>query len=321
MATDVHTWSIALLLLLWGVGCTEVPEAVDTPVRITASIAPQSRTSMNGSTASFTTNDRIGVFETLTGRTNVPYTYNGSAWNTSTPMYWYNGSSQHSFYAYYPYNATTSGMRVTIPTLSSQTITTSVSSTNDLLAAGPRVLTRTPGVGLTFTHAFALIQFNVKMGLLNLLNPYDLNRVTIRGGNTAGGAARYGIANITGAPAQVGYDLSTAAITATTNDSQSYTQSFYSDISGVSLTTTAVTLYAFVLPGTYSNPVPAVSFRVSLLGLISNSSFGTLSNTTFQAGTKYVYSVSIGLLNRSEELHTTIAKVAEAPIGDNIEQF
>ena len=49
---------------------------------------PSSRTNMNGSNASFTTNDQIGVFETLTNRNNVLYTYGTPNWTTTTPMYW-----------------------------------------------------------------------------------------------------------------------------------------------------------------------------------------------------------------------------------------
>ena len=62
---------------------------------------PSSRTNMNGSNASFTTNDQIGVFETLTNRNNVLYTYGTPNWTTTTPMYSKNSTSQHKFYAYY----------------------------------------------------------------------------------------------------------------------------------------------------------------------------------------------------------------------------
>ena len=44
---------------------------------------PLSRTNMNGSNASFTTNDQIGVFETLTSRNNVLYTYGTPNWATA----------------------------------------------------------------------------------------------------------------------------------------------------------------------------------------------------------------------------------------------
>lgn len=310
---------VSLLLTAWGIsGCSAETEfGGPDPVRVAACIChigeASTRTSMSGSKASFTPGDTIGLFETLTGRSDVPYTLKGASWSTSTPAYWRDGVSTHTFYAYYPYKSAYSGMRISIPVLSGQTIASQPDPKSDLLVAGPLSQTRSASVGLTFTHGFALLQLNVKMGILNLLNPYNLNRITVRGGNTAGSANRYGIVNTTGAPAQVGYDLAARSIQAATNDAQSYAQSFYSDITGINLTTTAVTLYAFLLPGTYANPQPAISFRLSLLGITYNTGFSNFSNTTFQAGMKYVYDVSIGLLTRSSGPDVTLVAQETVP--------
>lgn len=90
------------LMLATVSGCTEKPEltCVDR-IDITASIAESdvviTRTGMSGSTASFISGDNIGVFETLTGRQNVSFTYNGTAWSTASPLYWRDGKLPINF--------------------------------------------------------------------------------------------------------------------------------------------------------------------------------------------------------------------------------
>ena len=93
-------------------GCTgwteEDPPVPELAVEVSGGVrpaAPASKTSASGSAVSFVSGDRIGISETLTGRSNVLFSYNGSAWSTTTPMYWYNRTATHTFYAYYPYNA------------------------------------------------------------------------------------------------------------------------------------------------------------------------------------------------------------------------
>lgn len=314
MVSQRNIFAIGCLLLAV-VSCSEAPPIPgEDTVCIHAEIGKEeSRTSMSGSTASFTAGDQIGVFETLTSRANAPYSYNGTAWSSTAPIYWRNGTSAHNFYAYYPYNATSSGTKVAMPVLSTQTISNAVSPASDMLVASRLNQARTSGVGLTFRHAFALIQFNVKLSSLPL-NINTLTRVTIRGGNTSGGAAPYGMVNTSGVPSQVGYDLTTGTVTAASNDAQSYAQTFFSAISGVTLTTAAITLYAFVLPGTYTNPVPAVSFRITILIATYNTEFASFTNTTLEAGKKYIYNVSIGLLTRGAPPTAELAAVV--PIDD-----
>lgn len=317
-------WEL-LFLMAVAAGCSDAEEEIPPPfnhIHIDACIqdGSETRTSMSGSKASFTSGDVIGVYETLTGRSNVSYSYNGTAWTPSSVMYWQNGTSNHTFYAYYPYNATSSGTVVTIPKLSTQTIKTTVSPSADLLVSGPQTQKRSASVGLTFTHAYTLIQLNVKMGLLGLLKPYDLQRITIQGGNPSGNTNRYGIVNVTGVPTQIGYNLATGAFQAATNDTQSYAQSFYSEIEDVSILYTVKTLYVFILPGTYTTPAPSVTFKLSLGGIVSNSktaNFSTASTITFLPATKYTYDVTIGLGilgTRSSDDLLDVTIVAQEPV-------
>lgn len=284
-------------------------------MQITAQIGARSRTSMSGSTASFTTGDKIGVFETGSSRSNVPYTLNGNTWSSSSPIYWINGTNTHTFFSYYPYTTSQAGLRIGLPVLSTQTISTKPDPTVDFLSSTPLNQQRSQNVALTFSHAFSLIQLNIKMGVLQLLNPYYLNRITIRGGNPAG-SNRYGIVNITNNPALVAFDLSSQTVVSISNTSQSYAQTFYSDITNVSLATTAITLYALVLPGIYANPKPAISFRITTLGITSNTAYANFSIATLQPGTKYVYNVSIGLLSRAATPNVTIALEEVVPYDD-----
>lgn len=299
-------------------GCSEQPLLEDrTSVKFSAAISDQTRTTMGGSagtTAQFTAGDNIGVFETLTGRSNVPYAYGSSSWTASNPIYWYNGTSSHQFYAYYPYTASNSGLRVGMPVLSTQQIATSPGPAWDMLVAGPLNQTRGANVPLTFTHAFAMIQLNISLGIL-VINPYVLNRITVRGGNAEEGGP-FGIANITGTPSRVGYNLTTKSVWAASNDASSYTQTFYSDVTGTSLLSTAISFYFYVLPGTYNNPTPAVSLRISILGINNNTAYANFTSKTFVAGTKYVYNLSVGLLTASPQPQLTLVPDRIVPIGD-----
>lgn len=317
-----NSYLYTLLSLLLVTGCTDRQEepclpksSSDDLIHLTTEIGGRSRTSMSGSTASFTTGDKIGVSETGTSRSNVPYTLNGTTWSSPAPIYWANGTNSHTFFAYYPYTTSLVGMRVGIPVLSTQTISTTPDPTVDFLASTPITQQRSQNVALTFSHTFSLIQLNIKMGVLQILNPYYLNRITIRGGNPAG-SNRYGIVNITNNPAQVAYDLSSQTVVSISNTSQSYAQTFYSDITNVSLATTAITLYALVLPGTYANPKPGISFRITTLGITSNTAYANFSIATLQPGTKYVYNVSIGLLSRAATPSVTISLEEVVPYGD-----
>lgn len=295
---------LSVIFLSGCTGWTGDPEqpAPEWTVGVSATIAPEtpgSKTGMNGSVLSFVSGDKIGVSETAyTNRTNVLFSYNGSAWSTTTPMYWFDPVATHKFYAYYPYNAANSGNVVTMPILANQTVSTTVDLTCDMLVTGPKQQARSgPGgasVGFTFTHAFALLQFNVSMGVINL---YELKAITVQGGNPTGGSAPYGIANTVNTVGQIGYNLVSGAVQTTANNSTSYTQTMVRTVTSSPglIGSVAVTFYVLVLPGQYLNPVPAVRFRVGLLGSSGqNTEYANLSNSPFLAGNKYVYDVKIG---------------------------
>lgn len=67
----------------------------------------QTRATESGYTTTFVKDDQIGVFavkdgSVITGCQNVPLTYDGTNWSSSTPVYKYAGAT---YFAYYPYKA------------------------------------------------------------------------------------------------------------------------------------------------------------------------------------------------------------------------
>ena len=80
--------SILSWLLTFGDGAElleppeEDPPVPELAVEVSGGVrpaAPASKTSASGSAVSFVSGDRIGISETLTGRSNVLFSYNGSA--------------------------------------------------------------------------------------------------------------------------------------------------------------------------------------------------------------------------------------------------
>ena len=283
-------------------GCTgwteEDPPVPELAVEVSGGVrpaAPASKTSASGSAVSFGSGDRIGISETLTGRSNVLFSYNGSAWSTTTPMYWYNRTATHTFYAYYPYNASNQSNVVPMPVLANQQVSTAVDVACDMLVTGPKQQAYPAGssVAFVFSHAFSVLQFNITMGVINT---YTLKSLTLRGGNTASGSSGYGIVNTVNTVAQIGYNLVTGAVQAAANNSSVYAQTLTKSIPSTGLIgSIPVTVYVLALPGQYLNPVPAVKFTVApLIGSNQDTDYANLSNNTFSAGTKYVYNVKIG---------------------------
>lgn len=318
---------IAGFLLLLGCSCCTLPDEMpgtQTPVQVMASVAeepaagwgPQTRTGMTGSTAAFASGDRIGVSETLTGRSNVLYTFNGTSWSTAATMYWRNSTATHTFYAYYPYQSTATGTTAVLPVLNNQTVSTATQvpdATCDMLIAAPKTQARTAGAAVTlnFTHAFSLLQFNIKLG--SLLNLYVLNNITIEGGNPAGSSNPYGIVNITSDPALIYCDLTTGAIRDNGNQTAIYATTLSRNFSSFSLLTSTTPFYFLVLPGTYNNPKPSVRLTVALLGLVSVGQNALLPQTTFAPNTKYTYQITVGgLLLAAPNIRVEL--VSEEPI-------
>lgn len=260
-----------------------------------------SRTSMSGSKASFTTGDKIGISETLTGRYNVNYTYGSPLWTTTTPLYWYNGTSTHSFYAYYPYNSASQQLLAALPVLSNQTVSTVPDATCDMLVTpSPTTTIRNTAspVSLTMGHAFALLRFDIKMGII-IINTYRLDSLVVLGGNT-GGSNPYGMFNTVNNLSSVRFNLSANSVQFVTNDRTTCTQVLRSTPSAVSLLATTTSLYVLVLPGAYTNPAPAIKITVSTLGILSSTKYLALPNaSSFAAGKMYIYQVTVGLPLRS----------------------
>lgn len=251
---------------------------------------PSSRTNMNGSNASFTANDQIGVFETLTNRDNVLYTYDTPNWTTTTPMYWRNNISLHKFYAYYPYNSSSTGQAVAVPALSGQTISSSPDARYDLLTASLNT-THTASVNFNFNHALTLLKFNVSFAT-SLLSTLASSKITITGGNSTTSTYPSGLFNTTASLSNLSYNLINQQLVIANNTSSTFQQSFTATLP--TLVSGATTIYVLVLPGTYTNPAPYVKFSVKLISLIElSTSSPSLNTTTFQPNTVYEYNVQV----------------------------
>lgn len=270
------------------------------------------RTSISGATASFVAGDKIGVSETLTQRSNVPYTASGSGssmtWTTpaATAMYWSNSTSTHTFYAYYPYNAANNGNVVSIPVLANQTFGSAPDANADMLVAGPKTQVRnTGGNAVTFTgssafsHAFSLLKFTIST---SLISTYTLKSMTIRGGNTNVSSDKpYGMFNTVNTVSKVGYDLvaRSLSITAANNTAANFSQSVTRPIASTGLLgSIPITVYALVLPGQYTGTGllnPSVQVQVSsLLGGNQQTAVMPLNVTNFRPGYMYSFNVQIG---------------------------
>lgn len=277
----------------------------DDPVTMT-------RTSMSGATASFVAGDKIGVSETLTQRSNVPYTASGGGssmtWTTpaATAMQWFNTTATHTFYAYYPYNASNNGNIVSIPILANQTFGSTPDANADMLVAGPKTQARNTGgnavafTGATpFSHAFCLLKFTIST---SLLSTYTLKSMTIRGGNTNVSPDKpYGMFNTVNAVSLVGYDLvaRSLSVTAANNTAANFAQSLTKPIASTGLLgSIPITVYVFVLPGLYTGSGllnPSVQVQVSsLLGGNQQTAVMPLNVTNFRPGYMYSFSIQIG---------------------------
>ncbi len=306
---------LAICLTIGSMGCSkEDLRPQDTECVVIQAQMPQddtgtsTRTSMSGATASFVAGDKIGVSETLTQRSNVPYTASGSGssmtWTTpaATTMYWFNSTATHTFYAYYPYNAANNGNVVTIPVLANQTFGSTPDVNADMLVAGPKTQVRNTGgnavafTGSTaFSHAFSLLKFTIST---SLISTYTLKSMTLRGGNTTVGPNNpYGMFNTVNTVSLVGYDLVARSLSVTTanNTAANFSQSVTRPIASTGLLgSIPITVYVLVLPGQYTVS-PSVQVQVSsLLGGNQQTAVIPLNVTTFLPGYMYSFSIQIG---------------------------
>lgn len=285
--------SVFVLITILFTNCTETMSIAELEETINFSGVQENvktRTSMNGNTASFATGDQVGVFEAVTGRNNVLYTYATPSWNTTTPMYWQNSTGLHQFYAYYPYQSTSSGNNIILPLLSAQTLAATPDPKCDLLVASLSQQ-KAPATVLNFTHAFALLKFNISFtgGVLSLLLP---GKMTLYGGNNTG-TSNWGMFNKINTINNISYNVSTQNMNITSNTSTTFQQSISFNIP--TLISNSATVYVIVLPGTYTNPAPYVQFSMKLIltGLEVLSTNAPLTRTSFQPNTLYEYNVQV----------------------------
>lgn len=286
--------AVRIVLLSLTAGCTDsgdLPGAGNETICIAVSPEPfATRTAMSGHTASFTTGDKIGIFETVTRRNNVAYTYGSPYWSTPTPMYWKN-PGPHVFYAYYPYQAAYSNMQVTIPVLAGQKISATPDPACDLLWS-TLTQTKTAVVTLPFNHVFSLLKFNVSFGSA-LLASFLPNQIIVGGGNAANGSQPYGMFNRVNDYTQIAYNLASQTVTFSASNASVFQQSITAAMP--TLASNAATLYVLVVPGTYTNPAPYVQFTVkALLGVLTFTTKATnLPAQTFAPGAMYEYNVQV----------------------------
>ena len=295
-----------VLMTLGFISCSDKDELwMEETVRLSVSVPVfdaevHSRTSMTGSKAAFTGGDRIGVFETLTGSNNIAFSYDGTLWGTTTPVYWRDNTSAHTFYAYYPYTVSSQGLSVAVPVLNQQKVSIVPDAACDMLVT-PSAITQTrnsgTGVSLTMRHNFALLRFDIKMSVLSLLNPYALDSLIVRGGNVQGTTNPYGMFNTTNDINRVSYNLSSKSFNLSPNNNTTCSQFLRVAPPSVNILTTAVSVYVLILPKKKENPSPAVNLKLSTLGVLpKNTGYLVLPGTTsFKAGNMYVYQVSVGL--------------------------
>ena len=123
----------------------------------------------------------IGIFVTASdgsaydghdsGYSNVKYTYNGSKWNTTTPIYL--SGSVGKLYGYFPYNADATDLRA-IP------VESSLNGTDYLYADIEEVSHSDKTVDLQMKHALSRLHLTIKKGA-NFTADAPLSKITLKG--------------------------------------------------------------------------------------------------------------------------------------------
>ena len=140
----------------------------------------KTRTSESGTTTSFTSGDKLGMYivdgSGTVVKANICLTYDGSSW-TSSDLFYYDSSNMtgYKFFAYYPYSATTPTVtagastataffadKITNWTLTTNQATPAQYAANDLMVGAGTVgavntTTGTFPVTFAMTHAMAMI--------------------------------------------------------------------------------------------------------------------------------------------------------------------
>jgi hypothetical protein len=298
-----HTETAVLLFFVFA-SCTprNTPDPGFTamaPISFTGSTEdPASRTTLRDETRTYWKggSDQIGMFSAQ-GRTsqggtppayNVPFTAQNSASSSAFTgsMYWGEAGAEHTFYAYYPYDSGYSGGPTAVPvSLSSVQFQSGANNSSHIgpldFMVGGAVKVNAPGtpgqvaeaVGLTFHHVFALIEFRITG------SGEQLSRVDLWGSHPLGFSG--GTIDITQDPGAGNYTI-TDKVSTSTKMSVTF-------ISPITLSTTPVSVFMMILPGTQ---------ETSRIEITSNGTLKTLTKTPpaggFMRGQKYVVTLDEG---------------------------
>lgn len=133
---------------------------------------PHTRASESGYTTTFVKGDQIGVFAVKNGSVitdckNVPFTYNGTSWNGSTPVYKYPDAT---YFAYYPYTADMND-KTSVDAIVSAFNTAVAAATDqstyakytacDLMTTTGDVSPTGSSLSFSFTHRMSLIEISL----------------------------------------------------------------------------------------------------------------------------------------------------------------
>lgn len=177
MTTNIRLLAMAALAMLAMNSCVKEEnlnngEKKGTPVEFEMGVNSVSRTETpdDGYTTTFVEGDEVGIF-VYEGETpvviNAPYKLvAGGKWEAQGEIITAEEGKSYKYYAYYPYNAgATDATTISLTVASDQT---NGYNTNDaLIAKAENVTTATTTVELEYSHAFALVQVNLKGALVS----------------------------------------------------------------------------------------------------------------------------------------------------------
>ena len=191
--------------------------------------------------------DKIGVFspEAAGQKNNVLYTAqsNGKTSDFTGSLVW--GAGAHDFYAYYPYNSTYNGDHEAVPfSLPSEQTQSAANNTDhigalDYMVATPLTVARGGAVNFTFNHVFSIMEFQIT-------GSGSLSAVRLTGTNALACTGTIDLIQTPGVD-DIAYTI------AQTSTSQTVTVTLGSAAS--LSTTTAVSVFMMILPGTQSGDI------------------------------------------------------------------